>query len=152
MHWLGDISFHYHTPRNGKSINLVIIYFPGDNQFRLNVARQTRKVDLACEDGVGYGSGMRRLFAIFAFGIAGCSTTPVADLMDAVAPGGPGTRHETAPRHRAPVQDYPIQNRDRSDDPPPLPPVPVGYLEDGNEGSARPPAARLLPKPVRPNE
>jgi hypothetical protein len=92
---------------------------------------------------------MRRILAVFAFGMAGCSTTPVADFLDAVAPGGPGTRHETVPRHRAPVQDYPIQNRDRGDEPPPLPPVPVGYLQDGDEGSTKTPAARLLPGGAR---
>jgi hypothetical protein len=110
---------------------------------------------LAGEVNVGYVREMRRFFAIIAFGIAGCSTTPVADFLDAVSPGGPGTRYETDPRRRTAGDDIPPrhgQNRERFDEPPPLPPVPVGYLQDGNEGSEKAPAARLQPRPTRPNE
>ena len=109
---------------------------------------------LADEVSVGYVRGMRRFFAIIAFGFAGCSTTPVADFLDAVSPGGPGTRYETGPRRTASDENPPRHghNRERFDEPPPLPPVPVGYLQDGYEGSEKAPAARLQPRPIRPNE
>ena len=51
--------------------------------------------------------------------MAGCSTAPIADFMDAVAPGGP-PRARTAERPRDPLPPAPPKNTD-----PPLPPVPA---------------------------
>src|SRR5262245_42681694 len=85
--------------------------------------------------------------------LAGCSTAPIADFMDAVSPGGPRrdpparNKPLPPPRQRDPADPFPppAPRRDgppsrprdpadpfpppapRRDDPPPLPPVPTGY-------------------------
>jgi hypothetical protein len=101
---------------------------------------------------------MRRWFPVLFLTLAGCSTAPIADFMDTVAPGGPPrdppARNEAhpRPRERDPADPFPPP-APRRDDPPPLPPVPTGYAPpppiEGDEGE---PSARLRTRPVRPGE
>jgi hypothetical protein len=101
---------------------------------------------------------MRRWFPGLFLTLAGCSTAPIADFMDTVAPGGPPrdpparTEAHPRPRERDPADPFPPP-APRRDDPPPLPPVPTGYAPpppiEGDEGE---PSARLRTRPVRPGE
>ena len=80
---------------------------------------------------------------------AGCSTAPLADLLDAVDPGGSGyTRDvEAAPAPLPPARLMPSPQPPNRNDPPPLPPVPSSFNPD-DEGRP-PPAARLQPTPAK---
>ena len=76
---------------------------------------------------------MRRLPAILVLVTAGCSTAPVADLLDLVAPGGPPRSVPSdgppTPARRGRFEELPPPPGPSRDpgDPPPLPPVPNGY-------------------------
>ena len=88
---------------------------------------------------------MRRIPAILLLVAAGCSTAPVADFLDLVAPGGPPPGPAAAagwvPRPRVPVEPLPPPI-----DVPPLPPVPSDYTPRST--APEPPAARLAPHPA----
>jgi len=101
---------------------------------------------------------MRRILPIALFVLAGCSSAPVADFLDAVAPGGarPDPRHDAGPTSgpREPFDNLPPaepRRKDR-DNPPPLPPVPTGHVIPPIEGDEGEPSARLRPRPVRPGD
>jgi hypothetical protein len=85
-------------------------------------------------------------------GLAGCSTAPVADFLDLVAPGGPGGPSEVEfpvpPRPGTPIDELPppLDRRHEHNDVPPLPPVPSGYTPRSAAPEA--PAARLVPRPT----
>src|SRR5206468_2901785 len=95
---------------------------------------------------------MRRILAVSVLVVAGCSTAPVADFLDLVAPGGygPGGREEPPPPPRPPARpDFlpgpgPAPRIEDRDAPPPLPPVPAGFRPEELDRESDPPA-RLRP-------
>jgi hypothetical protein len=90
---------------------------------------------------------MRRILGMLVGVGAGCSTAPVADFLDAVAPGGPGPRADRRdpppPPPGRPAPELPPRVNP-PDDAPPLPPVPAGFRPpDPDDEGERP--ARLRP-------
>src|SRR3954465_15474646 len=98
-----------------------------------------------------YVKCMRRILALFFVVLVGCSTAPLVDFLDAVAPGASSER--TAERNRdtlppAPKHlntDLPPRLPSRGD-PPPLPPPPVDRPPDPDDEGDRP-ASRLRTPP-----
>jgi len=100
----------------------------------------------------GIRTTMRRFLAMSVLFAAGCSTAPIADFLDFVAPGGPpgGVREPVpvpGPRIPAPPDGRLPPPKERFGAPP-LPPVPDGASlnKDWDEEDKRP--ARLQPKPA----
>ena len=91
---------------------------------------------------------MRRTIAFLVVALAGCSTAPVADFLDLVAPGGPGSRADRPnapppPPRRVAPEGPPRINP--TDDAPPLPPVPAGFRPTDPDDEGERPPARLRP-------
>ena len=87
---------------------------------------------------------MRRILSVLVLVVAGCSTAPVADFLDLVAPGGPGPR---ADRRDIPPPPPPRSREAPSPAPPhdaapPLPPVPSDFHPADLDDEGQTPAVR----------
>src|SRR5262245_49810129 len=85
---------------------------------------------------------MRRVLFLALLALAGCSTAPVADLLDATNPGrSTPSRSTSQPRDPGPPEELlPHPPPRRGDVPPTLPPVPAGNspaTRDAEESTAR---------------